>query len=301
MRSNAVLIRTTGDRKRLRAVLASIAKMPSADAYVVFDCVSSPDAAVDAEFDGVPIIKVTRDFINAAGLQYFKQVMWQCGDYCYYAAYDQIDQYNYYWCIDDDVVFNLGDQDFFSEAEKLQEDLLGVQLGPRKENWGWYASMAHLNEGKVFGMLYPISRLSNAAVKHLAIERSLYRAEVDHSVYSTSNDLIRQHANDEAFTASTLVNAGFTRASISYIFQKEFSGLFSTERPVLMDELSAPYAEGKIVHPICEIPRAKEKLRIFIKKYGYRNDIVTRLEQIRNSCGDLVVMELLEHLPPPPS
>ncbi|WP_152559564.1 hypothetical protein [Paenirhodobacter enshiensis] len=289
---NAVIIRSSGNLDRLNFVMPHWMAAKGIDVYIAIDSVSKDiEKGIAGNFSAKEIY-ITRNFIDDNGLKFFKRSMWQCGDYFYYAVYEKFNQYDYYWCIDDDVYFNTDITQFILKSNETECDLFGVEVGPRDKKWGWYNSMSHLHDGKVFGMLYPMSRLSNRAVQFLFKERPLYNGNVERSVYETANGLIAQHANDEAFTASTLLNSGYSWKSLSQSFQKEFSALFSTTRPVLYQEIQADYARGKIIHPICDEVRAAEKIRNYIKKYG-RTGLDVRISQILQSCGEDVLKKCL--------
>ena len=139
--------------------------------------------------------------------------------------------------------------------------------------------------GSVFGMLYPLSRLSNRAVAFLFKQRAAYDSGLAPEAYEKAYELIPLHANDEAFTATTLKNNGFSTKSLYQEFESEFSGFFSTERPVLYEEIGCLHTANKIIHPVCDTERARNKFNIIYRKYGPEK-MLRRAEEIVEFCGE---------------
>lgn len=287
MKNTAVIIRSSGDLNRISYLENVISDQNFADVYLAVDCTDGnyeKAHEIREKYNNLHVVILDKKFIENKSLSYFSRCTWQCGDYFYYVVYSVAPGYEYYWLVDDDVVFNTDITKFLKKASSYSEDLLGIEVGPRKGHWGWYESMNGQYPNSVFGMLYPLSRLSNKAVAYLFEKRVLYRADVSDEEYRSSKSLIRNHANDEAFTATTLRNNGYSSKSLYQIFKKEFSGYFSTERPVLYEELDKAHTADKVIHPVTDFNRARSKFEIIYKKYGARK-MLNRANEITEHCG----------------
>lgn len=282
-KKTCILIRTSGKLDAAIDLLSALKKQWN-DTYLVIDGISGSDEKTSG-IDEKSKIYVSDDFIKEYNLKKFYNVMWQAGDYFYYAARKNLPNFDYYWLIDDDVFFNIDFSKFILKSEKISCDLLGMEIGPRKPNWWWYSSMEHLYGDKVFGMLYPLSRLSGKAIDFLLEKRSNYISSCSESDYSSNNHALQKHANDEAFTATTLLNNNFSYESLYQNFKYELSGFFSTERPILEIEKNLNHTKGKILHPVVDYIKAKNKFDIMIKKYGY-SKFLNRMDEIVENCGE---------------
>ena len=296
MTYTAFLIRSNGDPDRALRLLDKAQGIDNLNAYVVLDCTAGAEAkesSIVSACGSENVIKLTMEFITQFKLAYFARATWQCGDYFYYRAYEAFPNYDYYWLSDDDVEFGVDFDSFITKSCNVECDLLGMEVGRRGPNWSWYKSMASKYPDAVYGMLYPLSRLSNRALKLLFEKRSLYKSDLPESVYHKSRALISGHANDEAFTATTLINNGYTARSLYQEFKGPLSGYFSTERPILNEELGMPHLAEKIIHPVCTRARAREKFNIMYAKYGPEK-MLKRAEEITEFCGEAVWLDCFD-------
>ncbi|MCJ8139540.1 hypothetical protein [Falsirhodobacter halotolerans] len=296
MTTTAILIRSNGDAERLGYVMERIGRQNVADVYVVLDCTNDGATKREAITNLLPdanVIDLTKEFIVSSGLHFFNRCTWQCGDYFYYAAYAQQPGYKFYWLIDDDVAFNVDTEAFLKESEQIDTDLFGYEVGHRKANWGWHKTMCAQYPDEVYGMLYPISRLSRNAVEFLFKARTFYDSGVEAKVYETSKQLIPLHANDEAFTATTLKNNGFSTQSLYKEFRSQFLGFFSTGLPILYEELSHAHTRNKIIHPVRSTSYARNKYIEIYKRSGTKH-ILRRAEEITGSCGPEIWAECFD-------
>ncbi|MGO2734671.1 acyltransferase [Psychrobacter sp.] len=298
--ASAALIRTNGleDISSIRKQLLEY--FDTNDIYVLIE-----DFANDSydTYRGVDnSLKVGKKFLEENNLQYFKRAGWQCGDYMLYAARMELEKkYDYYWIVEPDLRLNINVPSFFKKLEGKTEDLIGIYFGYRKNNWGWYGSMSFLYPEKVSGLYFPFLRVSAQAVDFLLKKRVEYgRLEEIRRLDFTSNSLIKDYANDEAFVASTLRNNGFNCIAVNDFSEDLISGYFSTEFPISELEEKSPYLKNKIAHPVLSNwDRIFSKLGLIYKKYPA--EIVNKRvnEMISNeSISNEVKLKLKTYLRP---
>lgn len=281
---NCIVIRAVSIDKptvELRSYLESYFRK---SVYIALDCFANDE--IDVDVDG-NIIKVGKKFLNSNGLRYFPRAGWQCGDYIYYAVSYALEDFSHIWMIEPDVRITLPPAEFFERCEAIPDDLLGVTLGERRENWGWYRSIhGFYDEKKVYGMYFPISRLSRGAIRFLMEKRAEYCASNRVAGLDfKSSGLIRLFANDEAFVATTVRTHGLSSRTLQSICGDAFSGYFTTEVPVLEAEVDHPSMIGKVIHPVCDFERARKKIAIYRSKYSSSAVLLTREREVRERLG----------------
>ncbi len=133
---------------------------------------------------------------------------WQCGDYCYYATRLARPDYDFYWLVEPDVRIHAEDLGaFFAQFADITTDFLAARFGKRTDVWYWTRTVVPLGMPP-HGCLFPITRMSGAAVDQAFATRQ--RLSTDPA--TASRDM---WPNDEAFTASVLVNAGLSCADLN--------------------------------------------------------------------------------------
>jgi hypothetical protein len=172
---------------------------------------------------------------------------WRCGDYFYYVARKNFGQYRYYWMIEPDVWIHTQDLDaFFAQFRDNQSDLLATKFGPRDWKWGWYGTVSpHYKQ--VYGCVFPISRLSGAAIDFCFNARKTATA-------SMVPEDFRSWPNDEAFVANELVNAGFHCEDLNAP-ERTVYNLKTFANAALFDDrvLFSSEPDGLIYHPVRDI------------------------------------------------
>jgi hypothetical protein len=172
---------------------------------------------------------------------------WRCGDYFYYVARKNFGQYRYYWMIEPDVWIHTEDLDaFFAQFRDHQSDLLATKFGPRDWKWGWYGTVSQ-HYKQVYGCVFPISRLSGAAIDFCFNARKTATA-------SMAPEDFRSWPNDEAFVANELVNAGFHCEDLNAPERTVYT-LKTFANAALFDDrvLFSSQPDGMIYHPVRDI------------------------------------------------
>ena len=238
------------EEKRLRQQLARV--FPTV-AYVVDD--------MGNQHGSLPhdAVRLGTAFVAEAGLRIFPGVGWQCGDYAYYAARKALPDFDFAWMIEPDVGFTFPRlADFFDLFADQTADLLAPHFGPRGDWWYWFASMApFVGVDRVFGSAFPITRLSARAVDALLTRRAALLSRL------APDAPPRAIPNDEAFCASTLVNAGFSCADMAGLVPPAtfHPDSFSTGMMVDPRELGHPLLADRVVHSVRPPASGRGRLR----------------------------------------
>jgi hypothetical protein len=173
--------------------------------------------------------------------------VWWNGDYPLYVAYLKYPAYRFYWMIEYDVLINYSDyNEFFAKFESIELDLIGSPLYIGAEGWAWYAAAARMF-AEVWGMFFPMMRLSNRAVSY-ALCRRLIRSHQ----YREAAPAERIWPHCEAWLASELCgNGAFTWADMNSLGTTYYQWLHEYgSRPHLLEDLAARPEDGRIYHPV---------------------------------------------------
>lgn len=285
--TQAVVIRSTSLDASTLELRSYLEGYFGRNVYVAIERYADLELGCDIDTDNV--VTIGRRFLETSGLRYFPRVGWQCGDYIYYSMLPFVEQFSHVWLIEPDVRITLGPADMFERFATVDEDLLGIALGPRPQTWGWYKSIDGYYAVPVHGMYFPVSRLSVRAIRQLFDNRVEYCAsERVQGIDFMSAGLIARFANDEAFVATTVLRCGLTSRPMRPMLKRALDGYFSTEIPVLAGEVGHSDLIGKIIHPVCDIERARKKIGIMKRKYPGSPLLAKREQEIRRRLGDEV-------------
>lgn len=224
-----------------------------------------PDSVADH------IIEMDTALLAGLGLPIFERVGWRCGDYCYYAARETLTEaFERYWLIENDVDFSFDKiEDFFSSFEECSADFVAPAYGRRGPEWFWTGSIIPLvGAGNAKGCLFPITRLSGAAIDHLR----RVRAETIGVISSGGTSAAPEPAlapNDEAFVSSILARDGFSCVNMADIAPAgALSGdSFHSAFPVMPQEVTLASRRNRVLHPVRNKAGAAWKLRVMRSKH----------------------------------
>jgi hypothetical protein len=198
-----IIVRTHRADAAARAAYDLYAQVEGADVIFGLDERGGPVDCFGREGAGYNGAK-----LEAMGLFVHPNCGWRCGDYCYYTVRAARPDYDFYWLIEPDVRIHTADVNkFFQQFSNNKADLLAPRLGKRDERWDWHGTISRMGI-QAYGCIYPATRLSGRAIDHLFGERR--RCSADPNLRETST-----WPNDEGFTASVLMNAGFTCADLN--------------------------------------------------------------------------------------
>ena len=202
-----LILRTHVDRPSALGHAQTIADMAGYDFCLAFDpsyAQSIPDPSrialvTDQEFESAKLF--CRGF-NAR---------WQCGDYALYLSYLKYPDYDFYWMIEHDVIFNFSNlKEIFGQFdERFRCDFLTTKLERPPPSWPWIPSISRWGEDPQ-RCFFPVNRFSNEAVRVL-LEKRILHSQLFESEISENEDFFRMNRivdvwpNDEAFAASVLI------------------------------------------------------------------------------------------------
>jgi hypothetical protein len=261
MRSRAsetlILLRTHDFGPLAQRQAAWLANVPDVDFAIVMDERKQTTEAPH------PKISMTLESLARIGLYAHQRSGWQCGDYCYYHAEEAMPGYAFYWLIEPDVLFDLGDpSSFFALFRNAQHDYLAARFGKRPERWGWAPSIKARGL-PVFGGVFPVTRLSAHAIRHLRERRVADSAAPGEKRW-------RNWPNDESFVASHMVAAGFAAADLNEAAGRELwrRDTLRTGEPFLLDEFTGRAPSGLLYHPVVLIEGYLKKLTGHSRRVG---------------------------------
>lgn len=196
--------------------------------------------------------------VEDLGLAAVRDWGWRCGDYFQIAAANAFPEFEYFWMVEPDVFFNVQDiNSFFKPLEERNDDFLACGYGPRRANWIFYRSVSFHFE-RVFGCLFPLTRISARAVEKVHEDRQNYS-----HVWSNLPKPERPvFANDESLVCSSIESAGFLATSIETIlpdlFRKRRETFTSKRLIVREDVCSKPES---VLHPVVRSVDLSKKIR----------------------------------------
>lgn len=273
----ALIIRHGGDKNRIDYIKSTLVS-DIVDIFIIQECFNNPAFSKSYIYNNHLYLSV--NFLAQENLKFFKKCGWQCGDYILYAARKFFPDYDFYWLVDDDLVFNCNFDDFIYETNKFDEDLISYSFSERDFTWDWTKSLNGYRKYKIYGMLFCILRMSAKAIDFLKKSRVEYNLEFD----LNSRKNLNEYANDEVFTATLLKNNNYSIIDICKIVPELFDMHFTLTRPILIDELNFPYLKNKILHPVCSIERSREKVkkRLINKEYS---SLIDRFYEVYSFLG----------------
>lgn len=189
------------------------------------------------------VLRLTEQFLDANRL--FRQVPklgWRCGDYFYYVALQNID-FDWLWLIESDVYFDYPVlSDFFAEFEDNPADFISHRIGRREADWYWHRSMSDLGYQEVYGSLFPLTRVSRDSAEFLFTERQYVS-----SGFAAGTNGGSLYPNDEAFTASVLLNTRYSMQSLVDTHPDAFDLFKYNDKYRLPDAISSA-PSPKVIH-----------------------------------------------------
>ncbi len=252
-----VIVRTHKSDRESIAAYDRYAGIPSIDVVFCFDERGAPATPGDRHKVGFD-----NRTLAALGLFRHKACGWLCGDYAYYITRAAFPDYDLYWLIEPDVLIHAADLNgVFAALNGSEADFLAPRFGPRGPNWAWYRRMLSAYE-KIYGCIFPITRLSARAIDHLhAARRAALR--------SCPPILPADWPNDEVFVATELQNNGFVCRELGHLVPGAYTyRTLRTGVPWDRDTLEAQPPDGLIYHPVRHFSSWFEELSGWAANYG---------------------------------
>lgn len=263
MNTDLLVLRTHARDPLRERALATYRTVRSLDFLAVVEN-NAGDSSVEDAPDCIGIRNLDLDRLD---LPFVSNWAWRCGDYFLYFARDARPNYTYYWMIEADVLLSFEDLDeFFASFWGAKQDLLGVRVRESSPSWSWYPDMARLRP-RVFGMLFPVVRMSARAIDCLLERRIAARPFAESDERGRPG---RRFPNDESFVATECNGCGFAVADLNDFGDYYDATSFTAGRPFNREWLMAQPADRRIYHPVLERDRYHRRLHVFLSRPGLR-------------------------------
>lgn len=190
---------------------------------------------------GLRVISLSASWSRQHGLRTDgSKPFWLNGDYFYYRATEVLPEADYFWLIDDDVLFNVSDiQAFFQRFASSDADFIGAHVIRRPWGWGYARRFRHLFERPV-RCFFPLSRLGRRAAEHLLIERQRLSQTMPEGRWP----------NDEVFVASTLARDGFVLRDFNEFARVYSRASFTWKGRFSLRQLLSVEPDGLVYHSV---------------------------------------------------
>ena len=192
---------------------------------------------------GFDKIGITRRACRAIGLYCPLDVGWRCGDYGFYFARRRFPDERFFWLIEYDVrLVGPSAADFFACFAGADEVDLIAGHYRRAEPW-WYWTHTMIARGQpVWRCLFPVVRLSTAAIDRLYDERK---------AYARRPVRLANWPNDESFVATILTRAGMKCADLNDFGAPLYDDrTYTFHRPLDGDAIDDRAPPVRLLHPI---------------------------------------------------
>lgn len=173
-----------------------------------------------------------------SGMPSISSIGWRCGDYFLYLAADHL-AFDHMWLIESDVYFHSDDIAALLEPAETDLDLAAFNLGPADESWYWTSSMRSLGYSDIYRCLFPLVRISRAAIQACAAARS--------EMHRTFDPARGHYPNDESLVATEVVSRGFSHTPLERLLVGKMSR-FQYRNKYRLSELLPQLTSEQIVH-----------------------------------------------------
>lgn len=241
-RRNAVIIRSHFLDESLLGFARTLAADPA------YQIIFALDAACGiTQVEGFPTVSLTHEACARHGLfTGNNRLFWKCGDYALYLVQEAHPGFAHYWMTEYDVVINRPDPaGFLAMIDAASDhDFLAVNLTKASPAWFWHAYMADFYQ-PVHGCFFPMLRISAGAITALRARRRDLYAHNQTRYAATPGSW----PNDEVFTATSLVHAGFACADFNDI-APSYTASSMRNAQKIWHKSRLPAYDGLLYHPV---------------------------------------------------
>lgn len=183
---------------------------------------------------------------------------WFCGDFCYYAAKEEMSGYEYYCLIESDVFFSdSAAKAFKSILDDNDAEVLAAQLGPRPKKPKHSKGLDLLELNSSWGCIFPVSRVHSSVIPKMMELR-----------ISNENAPRGYLLNDEAILAGATYKNGFSYEDLSKKYPSMFHEFsFFTNPPYLYEGLMKSAADLRVFHPVVPFETVIKRILYSEKRY----------------------------------
>jgi hypothetical protein len=231
-----ILFRTTSFDGRSAAFLDELATATVRPIVILADERRAP-----VDTGSFPKVSLTDEACQSIGLFTPKDFAWRCGDYGFYLARRQFPEVKSFWMVESDV--RIGNpRDFFALADRSEEpDLLAARLAPADPSWWWHPTVSAA-DARPYRCFFPLVRLSSRAICVLERKRVRHSQQIARRIL---------WPNDEAFVATTIVQAGLSSSDLKSLNKSLYDDQsFSYEHPIKAENFVSDSAGPKLYHPV---------------------------------------------------
>lgn len=189
--------------------------------------------------DDIQRLALTREYLTRfPDLPRVSSIGWRCGDLFFYLAADHL-AFEYMWLIESDVYFHTDNIAALLEPAESRFDLSAFNLGRADESWYWTASMRSAGYSDIYRCLFPLVRMSRAAIEACAAGRKDI-----HRAFDPRRDI---YPNDEAFVATQVVLSGFSHVRLEHLLAGKMSR-FQYRNKYRLSELLPRLRSEQVIH-----------------------------------------------------
>lgn len=221
-------------------------------------------------------IDINGAWLKHKGLRAVRDWGWRCGDYFYYALREACADYDQYWLIEPDVLFNGDAEDFFDRFADVGADALGFGLASVPRSHPFASAMdAQLPLRRA---IFALTRFSGPALDHLLETRRANGHEPCRP---------RHYPNDEIFAFSHIgADDRFRLEALEAHAPKWFDDtVLTTDPDMFVDAIRLREdAHGKIFHPASGREAFKHAVaQRLVNRSGYLNRMTESLDCLEDS------------------
>ena len=250
----AFLLRTNNFGIPVRALARRLSTFLEAPITVVCDESGGP-----IEVNDFGKISLTPESLQKLGIGKLPNNWgWFCGDFCYYAAKQEMPGFEYYCLIESDVFFSdSAVKAFKSILDNSNAEVLVAQLGPKPKKQKYSKGLGPLGLDPNWGCIFPVSRVHSSVIPKMLELRN--RNEDSPPKYLL---------NDEAVLAGATYENDFSYVDLSDKYPRLFSeSSFSTNPPHLYEALINNSSDLRVFHPVVQFKTIMDRINSGEKNY----------------------------------
>lgn len=193
-------------------------------------------------------ISITKEKLENYKLRYQEDVMWRCGDYCYYIAFLELENLQSAWLVEDEaLIYSKNIKDFLFKFDQYNFDFLAGKFGPRGKNNYLYKAISYITEYP-YGCIFSVSKMSRDYGLFLYKQRIKFAESFKENLFSDD-----MWTNDEYFSVNMSVGEKFVVGALQDVERWCCSETlhFSSQKVLMQSELPFDFKyNDRFYHPI---------------------------------------------------
>lgn len=187
------------------------------------------------------VVRITRRALDGLLLHHesVERPGWQLGDYGVYLWALEAPQLSHYWVLEPDVHFAVPSvADALAPVADVEDDLVVPRLMPAPDDWNWRPRLEAWTDGPVHRCLFPLTRMTPAAVQAAFDLRRRMADAVEELV---------PFPNDESTVATAVMQAGLPASSLESHLPEGTFDYFATSIKVWTDSLLRRHPDRALI------------------------------------------------------